>query len=240
MELWGLGDEALAAHRKLLYSLAAVALAGTAQAAVVNGSFEMDPGVPGQTGNSGTRTVDFATMPTIGDSWGFWQSVPGWQTGSSRGVEIQTNRTLSTIDAHSGSYHAELDTNGNSSIFQDIFLSAGRYVLSFWYSPRVAQADTNDISYSLDGLVSGIASSATPGAKVGEWLQIQKNLEVERSDIYTLGFFAGGASDTYGGLLDDVSVDRVASTPLPAGSVLALTALGGLLLLRRRRTPVLS
>ena len=210
------------------------AVATSASAATQNGEFEIDPGVAGKTNNELSADVDFGQTATSRPVVGHLGSLPGWTTLSEHGVEVQNNRTLSTIDAHSGNYYIELDSNGNSAISQDFFLDVGEYVLSFWYSPRVAQVDTNDIAYALGGFVSGIADSATAGAAVGTWTEITARFNVLVADTYSLGFAAGGVEDTYGGLLDDVSLVEVAAVPVPAASLLFISALGALFLLYRR------
>lgn len=221
-------------HRSLC-AVAALLVAGGANAAVLNGSFELSPGVTGKTTNQLTQDVEFEDMPLGGPSWGIWDTLPGWRSGPNHGIEVQTNRTLSTIDAHSGDYYVELDSNGSGSMIQDLFLAAGKYTLSFFYSPRVAQMDTNDITYSVGGLFSGLVGSATEGAEVGSWLEVTQEFMVTTAGNYELGFFADANGDTYGGLLDDVSVEMVAPVPVPAGAVLGLTALASLLMLRRRK-----
>jgi hypothetical protein len=51
--------------------------------------------------------------------------------------------------------------------------------------------------------------------------------------LFNLDFGATGRPDTYGGLIDNVSI---APVPLPAGALLLLTAFGGLAVARKRKT----
>ena len=135
----------------------ATLIGGAAQASTVNlvtnGSFEDNPLGSG--------------------NWSHFSNVPGW-TGDPN-VEIQSNRTLGSIDAKDGSYYAELDTNQDAGMFQDIFLNAGSYDFSFFYSPRVNDTNTatNDMFYSfkdmatqtltlLSGTISGAPNASYP------------------------------------------------------------------------------
>ncbi len=216
----------------------ATLIGGAAQASTVNlvtnGSFEDNPLGSG--------------------NWSHFSNVPGW-TGDPN-VEIQSNRTLGSIDAKDGSYYAELDTNQDAGMFQDIFLNAGSYDFSFFYSPRVNDTNTatNDMFYSfkdmatqtltlLSGTISGAPNASYPH---GVWTEVNGTLRVQTAATYRLTFEARGGS-FYGGcgncgaLIDDVSltgpggpIDNPSPVPLPAGFALLLTGMGGLAVMRRR------
>jgi hypothetical protein len=200
---------------KTLLGAAALTLAslGTAQAAtVVNGSFEDHPAV---------------------SNWAVFDTIPGWTTTSGAGIEIQTNATLGTIDAHDGNSYVELDSHNNSSMEQVIsFAATGLYELSFWYSPRRDRIASNTIAYFFDGISLGSVSGPDGTTAVGSWTEITALFTVDTIGDYVLAFAAEGTDDSYGGLIDDVSISAV---PLPAGGLLLLTALGGLGLARRRK-----
>ena len=212
--------------------LALVLAAGAAQAStiVINGGFEMDAG-PGKTRNNLSKDVVFSNMPTHGPSWGIWDSIPGWSSKDA-GVEIQTNRTLRQIDAHSGEYYTELDTYRNSTIYQDVTLGAGRHKLTFWYSPRTHDPKTNGIDFALGSLVGGSITGPSSDVTYGDWTKVVQGFTVDTPGTYQLSFAASGKSNSYGGLLDDVAISAV---PLPAGALLLMTGLAGLGLARRRR-----
>lgn len=169
-------------------------------------------------------------------SWDVYHSIPGWQTISGTGIEVQTNTTLGSIDAHNGSRYVELDShpgNGSNSTMQQLIsLVAGTYTLSFFYSPRTQDAGTNGIRYSI-GSISDTVTGPGAGIERGSWTEIVANFSVDRDGDYPLQFAAIGAADTYGGLIDNVSI---APIPVPAGAVLLLTALGGLTLMGRRQS----
>jgi hypothetical protein len=213
-------------------SLAAASFIGAAASAspvVVNGSFET--GVPGNTVGL-LNGATYGNMPTSGSNFDIWGGLNGWKQAKPGGIEVQTNPTLSSIDAQNGNYYVELDTMGNSAMFQNVALHVGRYVMSFWYSPRTGNVRSNGINYQLSGLFSGKADSMTPGAVVGDWTQISVAFFVSTAKNYRLTFAASGTSDGYGGLLDNVQIEGV---PVPASGFALFGALGGLAALRRRK-----
>lgn len=209
---------------------AAVAMPASAASLVVNGSFET--GVPGNTTGLNNGAL-FGNLNNSGPSWDRWTSINGWTTTSGSGIEIQSNRTLDTIDAQDGTHYVELDSNSNSSMAQTLSLGVGKYLLSFWYSPRTPDPATNGIEYAIGSIAGGKAKNGVPvGANVGTWVQIKTLFDVVKAGDYKLQFAAVGANDTYGGLIDNVSV---APVPLPAAGFGLMAALGGLAAIRRRR-----
>lgn len=210
---------------------ASLALPAAASTIVVNGSFES--GVPGNSRGLNNGAY-FGNLNTSGPSWDRWANINGWRKTSGSGIEVQSNRTLSTIDAQDGTHYVELDSNNNSSMAQTLALGVGKYVLSFWYSPRTYDPKTNGIEYTIGGgLAGGRVTNGTPkGAKVGNWVEIWKVFNIVTAGNYDLKFSAVGLSDSYGGLIDNVNV---APVPLPAAGLGMVAALGGLGALRRRR-----
>ena len=59
------------------------------------------------------------------------------------------------------------------------------------------------------------------------WPEVTRVFTVQSAGSYRLSFAASGISDSYGGLIDSVSLTPSA-VPVPAAAVLLLTALGGL------------
>lgn len=218
-----------------LIAIAAIAAAGfaipaTASTLLHNGSFEDSPGVNGQNGN------DFDTMAVSGGSWDIWTDIPGWTTTSGAGIEVQTDRTLGSIDAQDGDYYVELDSNNNSGMSQDVYLTTGVYELSFYYSPRTNWDGSNGIEYSVASISGDLASGSVDGpgggTSVGDWTLVETTFAVAQDGIYVLSFDATGTSDSYGGLIDNVSL---APIPLPASGLLLLAAFGGMGYMTRRR-----
>lgn len=212
----------------------------TANAVVLNGDFEDV--------SSSTPSVGLVNGNALSDlagssgrrSWDVYTSLPGWRTGSGAGIEVQSNGTLGSIDAHSGQHYIELDShprgNSNSSMEQDVTLGVGSYELSFWYSPRNSQTDSNGIDYSIsDGLLAGSISG--PGTipqvtSVGDWSLVTARFMVDVAGDYTLSFAATGRQNTLGGFVDTVSI---AAVPLPAAGLLLPIGFAVLVVAKRRR-----
>lgn len=195
---------------------ALLSLPANAATVVQNGSFE---------------SYNAAQLNSAG--WGVFNSIPGWTTTSGAGIEIQTNPTLGSINAQDGYAYVELDSNNNSSMMQSVYLTVGRYALSFYYSPRNATVGDNGIDYSianLSGNISGPGSNPVTG--VGFWTGINSEFVVGAAGNYNLNFAATGTSNSLGGFVDNVSI---AAVPVPAAGFLLFGALGGLAALRRRR-----
>jgi hypothetical protein len=220
----------------ILLAIAAVsALAAPAAAStlLVNGSFEENPGVASRTG------ANFATLPTgPGANWSNWAGLPGWTSGA-QGIEVQTARTLGTIDPFHGSYYAELDAARNTTISQNVALAAGRYTFSFRYSPRTNDAGTNGVGFRMgsatETLFDATAFGPNPrlGYAVGRWSLIEEEFTVTTAGLFTLTLSGLGTSESLGALVDDVSM--VSVVPLPAGVLFLLTGLGALGVARRAR-----
>jgi len=208
----------------------ALALPGAAAAAtVLNGGFEADAG-RAQDGQA------FATLATgsDNDSWSVFDSLPHWTRVGGAGIEVQTTNTLGSINPHGGNHYVELDANSNSAMQQMLTLGVGRYLLSFWYSPRDERAASNGIAYAVGNLVSGSITGpgTAPLTRVGLWTEVTARFDVAEAGSYALSFAATGTSNGYGGFIDDVSVSAV---PLPAGGMLLAGGIAVLAALRRRR-----
>jgi hypothetical protein len=205
-----------------------MASAGSAST-VVNGSFE---------------DVSGGTVLVNNGSWAVYDTLPGWTTIDGNGIEVQTNATLGSIDAQDGNRYVELDSHprgsSNSTMRQQISLGVGEYRLSFFYSPRTNDASTNGIFYSVSEAISG-GLDLTYGQVSGPsgtyprtvWTEVIATFTVATAGLFNLDFGATGRPDTYGGLIDNVSI---APVPLPAGALLLLTAFGGLAVARKRKT----
>ena len=210
--------------------------AGSANAMIINGDFE-DVATLDPTGQ--VKGNQLSNLATTGSSWDVFDKISGWKTTSGAGIEVQTNRTLGSIDAHSGQHYIELDShprsNSNSSMAQDVSLDAGTYALSFWYSPRTGNADSNRINYSVsDGLLSGFITGlgTSPATAVGSWTLVRSLFQVQTAGDFTLTFAAAGEQDSYGGLIDTVKLTAV---PIPAAGLLLPVGLGLLGYASRRR-----
>ena len=211
----------------LATALMVASVGASSAATVVNWGFDEAPAVNGQRGNT------FEDMPTAahgGHSWDIWSSLPGWTTTSGAGIEVQSNRTLGSIDAHSGQYYVELDSHNNSSMEQVLSLKKGTYNLSFWYSPRTNRMDSNGIAFRIGSMADSVMGPNGTYRR-GEWTEVTRRFTIDKDGDYALGFAAIGRSDSYGGLIDSVGISAV---PLPATALLLLGGLAGLGAMRRK------
>ena len=192
----------------LAAAMALVMWPGSAQAnLIVNPGFE-DPTVPPV---PPPPAAGFLTLLAI----------PGWTAitdGSGGGIEIQFGAVAGL--PHSGNNLVELDSTENSGMFQDIAVSPGQtYELSFWYSPRPGvEADSNAIQASWDGIDLFLAPGITgAGGATTLWTQYVFTVVGDLDGSSRLRFVALplGGGDTFGGFLDDVSLEGEAPTPAP-------------------------
>jgi len=152
-----------------------------------------------------------------------------WLAGPGLGFEIRNNVAGR---AQEGRNYVELDTTGNTTIGQyiDSLASGERLDLTFWYAPREYQAaSTNGITVSWNGVQLG-GVLAGLGGSGNDWQQYQYTVTAQ-GGRNLLSFSSVGTSDSLGGNLDNVSLNRV---PEPGSLALAFVALSSLLVLRRR------
>jgi len=172
---------------------------------VANGSFEADSQSAG--------------------TWNILSSLTGW-TGS---AELRNNVAGTASD---GFNFVELDTTGNSSIYQDFTGLSGLYNLSFDYSARPGVAkDSNPIQAWWNGALLTTVTSNGIGKSDNNWLTLDFLVSGTGNDKLT--FTAAGISDSYGGSLDNVILTAVPE-PETYGMMLAGLGLIGFVARRRR------
>jgi len=203
-----------------------------------NGSFET-----GQTGVTGVWGFDQAAIPA--GSADVFGTLPGWSVASG-GVEIQT-QFLEGGAAYHGTQWVELDTDTaltgagstNSSIsWSGVLDPGGIYEVSFYYRPRTATANSNGIGVYLDGSGTPLVSvNETTGTWTG-WGRVAATFSLPWNDPgspHMLSFAALGAADEYGGLIDNLALEKIGEIPEPATYTLVGFGLLGLYFVRRRR-----
>lgn len=219
----------------LLAAALAIGMVSSASAVslVANGSFEKTDDRIGLNGDA----LDTLVGQSGNNSWDIYKSLPGvWNSVSGDGIEVQTSKTI-PLAPKDGDHYVELDSNNNSAMEQVInFATSGLYRLSFWFSPRTADASTNGLEYSISGgiLAAQEVIGAGDGGGVGVWTKITKLFMVASPDSYNLRFAAIQNSDSYGTFLDDVSI--VSEVPLPPTAILLGSAFVGAAFLRRRQS----
>ena len=150
-----------------------------------------------------TFTTNFDST-NFGSAPGFTtlSSYEGW-TGGANGIEVQYNNVAGR--AFSGNNFVELDTSANSSMSR--MISAGNYILSYWYSDRPGvAARSNGIAVLLDG-DRAFTSPGGAGGSQTDWRQQTFAFNVRERTRLT--FRAIGTSDSLGGYIDSVSLSAV-------------------------------
>jgi hypothetical protein len=170
--------------------------------------------------------------PAIGSgSYQILSTIPGWKATSGDGIEIQ-HRVAG--EPQEGNQHVELDSNNNSSMASDAFLTSpgAAYLLTFWYSDRPGvSADSNGI-YGY----AGDAPFTIPGGQgANDTVWTKYEIPFVGTGADDIEFFASGLSDSLGGYIDNVSVAPRSNVPEGGASLVLLGAvMGGLSMVRRR------
>ncbi len=169
--------------------------------------------------------------------WEQFASIEDWSNADS--TEIQTNRLFGP--AADGDQYVELDSksgDGNDWLTQTFNTVANqKYDVTFAFSPRQNRADNilefGIVSYegSAHWLLVDTLSESGIGLNGTDWTYYTYSF-VADTDFATIAFRDGGADDSYGTFIDDVSV---APVPEPATMLLFGTGLVGLASRRLRK-----
>lgn len=178
---------------------------------LLNGSFEAVDAREGL-----VRATPLDGLAAASPKWDVYDSLPdvtdgtstSWSTVAGSGPEVQYSGVV--VTPYDGLYYVELDshandTNGsgtNSAILQTVDLDGGDYELSFWFRPRRAIANDNPIDVYIDGARIGTAD----GTDTSAWVNYTFTLSGLSAGTHDVMFHATGTQNSFGGLLDAVSL----------------------------------
>lgn len=180
----------------------------------------------------------FETTPTPIGASGFdlYTAIDGWTAGVDQNIEVQTVNAIG-LGAQDGNNYVELASDSAASISQEVFLSAGQYELSFFYSPRERDRNglgLNNMAFGVGGVFSeDVLNAPNLDLPRGEWTEIAEVFEIATDGLYTVFFQGTDPTDgSRGALIDNITL---AAVPLPAAGLMLLTALGAAAAGRRKR-----
>lgn len=143
--------------------------------------------------------------PELGTGWAPMPSTEGWNATGNQPIEIGHGGNYG-VTAKDGDQVLELDSHGNASVAQQVDTEGyGAVTLSFWFASRAHGGDiaaTNQVEVFWNGQSLGVITDAT----AGRWTQHTFNVEANADGATELKFVGVGTNDSYGGLIDNVSV----------------------------------
>jgi len=176
---------------------------------------------------------------------GLWQIVnpDGW-TGDPLTAEIMRGPMSGLGTAAHGDQWVELRPFDATTIYQDIHLNAGSYLLSFYARARAGTtADENGMWYFVSDLSNStdffyepsapwvLASGVVDGSSLftDEWQRMTSRFEVETAGSFRvqIGAYPDTLSSSTGGFLDAVSVTVVPVPPAAAIGLIGLAMVAG-------------
>lgn len=213
---------------------------------ITNGSFEELTVTNKSTINGFIQKHKFKNFAKKESAWDVFYTLPGWVTTAGKGIELQKNIVSNSAE---GSHHIELDSKGHSSnsvMTQtiDSLIIGQEYLLEFAYKPRSDRENDNGINVFWYDTAVNFDLDMTANFAVNEtnktspdW-QIKSIQLVAQAESMDLSFGAFGHQNTYGGLLDNISlvqVNNASATDIPEPSTLALSLLGFVALVRLQK-----
>lgn len=156
-----------------------------------------------------TGVVDrggWLTCHTLG-AWRADAGIMEIQKGTVGGAPANVDGNVLELDSHTdaGSTLDKIEADTNSTVSQDVLIPEfGVHVLSFDYSGRargdIAAEDTSDFNVLVDGVEVRSFAAVSSGYRRAEIRLILSD------DVHTVTFQGDGMDDTYGALIDNVSL----------------------------------
>lgn len=148
-----------------------------------------------------------APLSLSSQNWALFNSIPGWESSTFNMIQNPFELQYGLFNppswpARNGLAAVELDSTGNSSVYQDVQTTEGQtYLLRFSYGPRVDNnLETNKAVVKWNGQVVANLNGTKRGWS-DYYFVVTGAAETSR-----LSFEAQGTSDSLGALIDFVSV----------------------------------
>lgn len=234
---------------KFSFSVALLSLSTFSNASLItNGSFEQLT-FSDQSQSIGTvHGTNLAAFDNKNRAWDVFNTLPGWSTSYGNGIELQKNVVTGS---QAGSYHIELDSHqhgaSNAVMTQtlDALTVGSSYLLEFYYKPRTNSVNDNGINVfwydsTFDFDINMLADFSTDSTRnlTPSWA-LQSVAFIAQAESMSLSFGAFGKQNTLGGLVDNVSLNKIEvrpATAVPEPSIITLFVLGlGFIAARRRK-----
>lgn len=192
-----------------------VAMAGlvlataTSQASLINGDFE---------DLTGATVIGPGVGTPSSGGWQTYSSIPGWTAAPTSltpgGIEIGNVSNYGVSGAGLSGNVLELDSTLNATVASTSGLTGGgSYTLSFYFAGRGGYIASSTFTVDWDGTLYNF----TPLSSAA---QLATLTLPDNGGINTLSFIGTGPSDSFGAIIDNVSL-----TPVPEASTVVAGAL---------------
>jgi hypothetical protein len=234
---------------KTLLSFSLISLSAFSHASLItNGSFEELTFSDASISMGIVSNTDLRAYENKHRAWDVFYRLPGWETTYGNGIELQKNVVTTSQD---GSHHVELDSHprgaSNAVMTQtlDSLTIGENYLLEFYYKPRTNKRNDNGINvFWYDTAVDfnlgmeAVLESDSTRSLTPNWA-LQSVSFIAQAQSMNLSFASFGKQNTLGGLIDNVSLEKVnmleaTAVPEPSMFILFLTAIT-LLFIRQRK-----
>ncbi len=168
--------------------------------------------------NGGFENMEGADVKSTHGGWGQYHSVEGWEAEGPAPIELQWQKHGGVPNWNAGEGDpegniVELDSHGgtsNATLTQEIAVEqSGDHMLSFDFANRTKGSTTDTSPFKVtitDGDGAVVYEKDFANEEVGSWNEFSAPVHLEGGKTYTLAISGEGADDTYGALLDNISL----------------------------------